>query len=578
MPRARLGVLRDFRGSEERGAPEVVRKMKFSPFLVVLPLVFGSSTVFAQQKVAQLPDEVLEKAKGIQKDYLVVLPKSFEKGEKHPLVIFLHGSSKVGQKIETIRGLGPTPLFAEDSKYPFVVVSPQAALLPGRGRWWYSEHLDAFLEYVLKKYKIDEERIYLTGLSLGGYGTWNWATKAPRKFAAIAPICGGGRPDRAERITHLPVWAFHGDADEIVPIDASQIMVDALKEAGSKKVKFTVYPGVKHDSWPRAYSTKELYTWFLAHKRTMPAIEKSPWRELPNMPIPRWEAGTVVLDGKLWVFGGYEKPTRSTKRADVFDPKDGSWKKLADMPSAITHMNTVLDGRSIWYAGGFKDGYKGYAIKEVWRYDVDEDKFTAGPDLPSRRGGGGLALVGRKLHFFGGLEVDRLTDAGDHWVLDLDELANGKAEWQSAPPLPSPRNQFGAVTFGGKIWVLGGQFGHDRGQDDQARMDIFDPKTGQWTRGEDLPKPHSHAEGSTFVYRGKVYLLGGMTRVGKRRQIDDEISVLSADGKWSIAGKLPRRLSSPVAAILDGKLYLAGGSLNGAHPQPRMWVRPWDQE
>ncbi len=91
----------------------------------------------------------------------------------------------------------------------------------------------------------------------------------------------------------------------------------------------------------------------------------SVWKRFPDMAVPRWEAGTVVLDDKLYVFGGYKMPTKACKRVDAFDPKDNSWTKLKDMPSAITHMNMVLDGRSVWFAGGFKDGYKGYAIGEV---------------------------------------------------------------------------------------------------------------------------------------------------------------------------------------------------------------------
>jgi outer membrane protein assembly factor BamB len=299
------------------------------------------------------------------------------------------------------------------------------------------------------------------------------------------------------------------------------------------------------------------------------------WEKLPDMPVPRWEAATVVLDDKLYVFGGYAKPTKSVKRVDVFDPKDGSWRKLADLPSAITHMNAVLDGRSVWIAGGFKDGYKGYAINEVWRYDVDKNTFTAAPSLPKPRAGGGLALLGRHLHYVGGLLPDRLTDSADHWVLDLNAVAGGAGTWKDAAALPSPRNQFGTVTYRGKMRVLGGQFGHDRGQNDQARVDVYDPETDTWKRGHDLPKPHSHAEGSTFVSHGQVFMMGGMTREGSKRRIDAAIWACAANGEWKVLGKLPRKLSSPAAAIIGERLFVAGGSLNGAHPQPEMWVRTW---
>ena len=245
------------------------------------------------------------------------------------------------------------------------------------------------------------------------------------------------------------------------------------------------------------------------------------WKNLPDMPAPRWEAGTVVLDNKLYVFGGYTRGTKSSKRADVFDPADTRWKQLADLPSAITHVNAVLDGRSVWLAGGFKDGYKGHAIAEVWKYDVDRNAYVEGPSLPEPRAGGGLALVGRRLHYVGGLKPDRLTDAADHWVLDLNAVAEG---------------------------------------------------SGAWKRGADLPRPHSHAEGSTFVHNGRVFMMGGMTREGKRRRIDEAIWALWPGGEWKVLGKLPRPLSSRAAAIIGERLFVAGGSLNGADPQPGMWV------
>ena len=303
-------------------------------------------------------------------------------------------------------------------------------------------------------------------------------------------------------------------------------------------------------------------------------VPESSWKRLPDMAVPRWEAGTVVLDGKLYVLGGYRMPTKACKRVDVFDPKDNSWRQRADLPSAISHMNAVLDGRTVWFAGGFKDGYKGYAIAEVWNYDIDRDTYTAAPPLPEPRAGGGLAIIGRHLHFMGGLKKDRDTDAADHWVLDLDGLSTSKAKWQNAAPMPEPRNQFSTVTFGGKIYVMGGMFHHDSGQDDQPRVDIYDPQTDSWRRGADLPAGHSHAEGSTFVQGNRIFILGGMGRIGKRRWIDDKILALSSDDKWKAIGDLPMALSSPVAAIINDQLYLGGGSPNGATPQPAMWVRP----
>jgi N-acetylneuraminic acid mutarotase len=299
----------------------------------------------------------------------------------------------------------------------------------------------------------------------------------------------------------------------------------------------------------------------------------SSWKRLPDMAVPRWEAGTVVLDDKLYVFGGYKMPTKACKRVDAFDPKDNSWTKLRDLPSAITHINMVLDDRSVWFAGGFKDGYKGYAISEVWRYDIDKDTYTAGPSLPEPRGSGGLAIVGRKLHFIGGLKKDRDTCSPKHWVLDLEKLQKGDVKWEEAKAMSKGRCHFGTVTYDGKIYLTGGMYHHDNKQIDRPLVDIYDPETDSWGRGEDLPTGHTHAEGSTFVHDKRIWFLGGMAQVGEKRWIDNKITVLTSRGKWKHAGELPQPLSAPIAGILNGKLYLAGGSLNGAHPQSHMWVR-----
>ena len=297
------------------------------------------------------------------------------------------------------------------------------------------------------------------------------------------------------------------------------------------------------------------------------------WRKLPDMPVGKWEAGTVVLDDKLYFFGGYTKGVRSSKRSDIFDPKGNKWTRIQDLPSAISHMNTVLDGRTVWFAGGFKDGYKGHTIAEVWSYDIDGDRYTAAPLLPDTRGGGGLALVGRKLHYMGGVMKNRDTDSPDHWVLDLDEWAKGSARWKNAAPMPAPRNQFGVVTFDGKIYAIGGQFHHDSKQLDQARVDIYDPGTDSWSSGPALPKGHSHAEGGTFVSGRRIFVVGGhSTPEGGRKRIDADILALAPGGQWKVVGKLPMPLSSPAAAIIGGELFVAGGSPNGGSVQAKMWV------
>ena len=323
-------------------------------------------------------------------------------------------------------------------------------------------------------------------------------------------------------------------------------------------------------------------------------IEPESWQELPNMPVEKWEAATIVVDGKIYILGGYGAGVRSSKICHIFDPADHSWTRIQDLPSAISHVNPVLDGRKIWFAGGFKDGYKDHVVAEVWNYDIDLDgpglkgRFTAGPLLPGKRGGGGLALVGRQLHFIGGITEDRDTDAFEHWVLDLDEYEQGTGQWRdTGAPIPEPRNQFSTVVFDNKIYLIGGQLHHDSCQLDQNRVDIYDPETNSWSDGPELPKGHSHSEGGTFVHDGKIFLVGGHTTPGiprkkkedegGRKAIEADILTLAHGGEWELFGKLPMPLSSPAARIVDGRFYVLGGSLNGGSVHPQVWVTHADR-
>jgi predicted peptidase len=113
---------------------------------------------------------------------------------------------------------------------------------------------------------VDEDRIYLTGLSMGGYATWAWATLQPGRFAAIAPIAGGWAPEDACKLKELPIWAFHGAKDSVVPVGPHQQMIDAINACGGD-AKFTVYPDADHDSWTATYANPELFEWFLRHRR-----------------------------------------------------------------------------------------------------------------------------------------------------------------------------------------------------------------------------------------------------------------------------------------------------------------------
>ncbi len=202
--------------------------------------------------------------KTVSAQYLIYLPKPYaeDKGVKWPLLLFLHGAGERGSDVNKVKAHGPPRLINEGKEFPFIVVSPQVP----EGQWWDPEILNGLLNSVTKKYRVDKDRVYVTGLSMGGFGTWALAMAYPHRFAAIAPIAAGGDPTHIAEIRHLPTWVFHGAKDAIVSIDQDQKMVDALKAAGGD-VRFTVYPEAGHDSWTETYNNPELYTWLLSHRR-----------------------------------------------------------------------------------------------------------------------------------------------------------------------------------------------------------------------------------------------------------------------------------------------------------------------
>ena len=229
---------------------------------LVLFLLFLLSGLQAQpvQSAFQLKGKIKKEVSG---QYLLYLPKDYRQSTNDwPLVLFLHGSGERGTDLELVKKHGPPMLVEQGKEFPFILVSPQCP----EGRYWSTEFLDAVLQQVQKKYRVDEDRVYVTGLSMGGYGVWALALEYPDRFAAIAPVCGGGVAQLLAPIQDLPAWVFHGEDDDIVPLKESQEMVVAYRKLG-KSVRFTVYPGVKHDSWVQAYNDPELYEWLLEQKR-----------------------------------------------------------------------------------------------------------------------------------------------------------------------------------------------------------------------------------------------------------------------------------------------------------------------
>ena len=213
--------------------------------------------------------------------YLLFTPEGYDqdKKKKWPLMVFLHGAGERGTNLAKVAVHGPPKVVANRPDFPFVVISPQCP----NGEVWQKEAIMALVDEALKKYRVDSDRVYLTGLSMGGFGSWALAAAYPDRFAAVAPICGGGNildvllPAKGKEtaLKTLPIWAFHGGKDPVVKVEESERMIDAFKRAGDSDVKLTIYPEADHDSWTETYKNEELYKWLLEHTRSGNAAKRA---------------------------------------------------------------------------------------------------------------------------------------------------------------------------------------------------------------------------------------------------------------------------------------------------------------
>ncbi len=202
--------------------------------------------------------------------YVLFIPHDYKGDQPCPLILFLHGAGERGKDglLPVQQGIGNAIKFkGKEKRFPFIVIFPQAALKSN----WLAEGKDAkralaILDEVRKTYKVDDKRTYLTGLSMGGYGTWSLAAAFPEKWAAIVPICGGGDPTTASKIKDIPCWCFHGDEDPAVPVQRSREMIKGLRDAGGNP-RYSEFPYVGHNSWDAAYVTEELTAWLLQHTK-----------------------------------------------------------------------------------------------------------------------------------------------------------------------------------------------------------------------------------------------------------------------------------------------------------------------
>ena len=238
----------------------MIKKRSLSLLALLCCLLWSVHPCDAQSAERQVPQTLV---RTIEMQYLLYLPPAYDSSEEQwPLLLFLHGAGERGDDLELVKVHGPPKMIAAGRDFPFVVVSPQCP----KDEWWAIDALHDLINEIVETHRIDTAKIYVTGLSMGGYATWRLACTYPKQFAAVVPICGGGEPEKAPLMKEVPTWVFHGAKDEAVPLQQSQEMVDALKAAGSD-VRFTVYPEGGHvEAWQNAYGDPALWEW-LAKQR-----------------------------------------------------------------------------------------------------------------------------------------------------------------------------------------------------------------------------------------------------------------------------------------------------------------------
>jgi predicted peptidase len=224
-------------------------------------------TVQTQQSIT------LQKKREVTARFLLYLPEGYQdkRESKWPLMLFLHGAGERGDNLNRVKVHGPPKMVEQGQEFPFIIVSPQCP----KNQRWDDAMLTVLLDHICKEYRVDTSRLYLTGLSMGGYGSWSLGMALCDRLAAIAPICGGGSfidvynasGAKGKALRSLGVWAFHGAKDTVVPISESEKMVEALRKFGHPAPKLTIYPDARHDSWTKTYDNPELYQWFLKYQR-----------------------------------------------------------------------------------------------------------------------------------------------------------------------------------------------------------------------------------------------------------------------------------------------------------------------
>ncbi len=232
--------------------------------MAALVLSGCASMGFDHHPPAGATPELANLADGTTIRYMQYVPRK-DTGILHmteaPVLVFLHGSGEAGADVTRVMGPGPWTYAHDHTDFPFIILAPQQPT----DSEWDPKRLKQWLDIAESRIPADKHRIYLTGLSLGGGGAWDFAIAYPKLFAAVAPVSGYSNLKTPCVLKDNHIWAFHGEIDDVVPIKDEQALVDQGKACGID-IKYTIYPGGNHNAWDATYANPDLYSWFLAHK------------------------------------------------------------------------------------------------------------------------------------------------------------------------------------------------------------------------------------------------------------------------------------------------------------------------
>lgn len=260
--------------SDTRDGTTIAMPRLLAKFLIAsFAITTANTSLIAADQLAELPrgKQVAQSATIVVKEgdlsreatlrYWLYVPQAADEKKQLPLLLFLHGSGERGDDLEVVKKHGPPKIVEQQADFPFITISPQCPA----GVRWNAVELSNFVDHLTNSLPVDRRRVYLTGLSMGGAGSWSLLAAQPNTFAAAVIICGRGDVASAPQLVKTPLWVFHGAKDTTVPLSASVEMVEAIQKAGGKNVKLTVYDNAAHDSWTETYDAPETFEWLLRH-------------------------------------------------------------------------------------------------------------------------------------------------------------------------------------------------------------------------------------------------------------------------------------------------------------------------